>query len=98
MARVEVGLLLGLWLGLLALATGRQTTQCDSSETERALIMRRALEALEEEYEIISGKLSFPSFAQPAGRYGLVSFDGAEVNPPVLCQITGGCLQKHFRA
>lgn len=91
MARLTLGLLLGLELALVA--TAQQTTQCDTSPGDRALITRRALEALEEEgYDVIPGKLSFPPFAQPAGRYGLVSFDGAEVNPPVLCHITGACL------
>lgn len=83
-------LLLGLAAAALAVtATARQTTQCDTSEGERSLITRRALEALSEEYDVIPGKLSFPPFAQPAGRYGLVSFNGADVNPPVLCDITG---------
>lgn len=82
-------LVLGLPAVLAAAVTAHQTTQCDTSEGERALITRRALEALSEEYDVIPGKLSFPPFAQPAGRYGLVSFNGADVNPPVLCEITG---------
>lgn len=84
-------LLLALALLLPLLATARQTTACDTSEAERAVIARRALAQLEEDgYEAIEGKLSFPPFAQPAGRYGLVSFDGDEVNPPALCEITNG--------
>lgn len=81
-----------LLLGLLLLhpAAALQTTQCDTSEGERAVVMRRAMEHLDDEYEIIEGKLSFPRFAQPAGRYGLISFDGKEVNPPTLCSITNG--------
>lgn len=52
-------------------AYARQTTKCDTTEAERAEVMRRTLESLENEYEILPGSLSFPPFAQPAGRYGL---------------------------
>ncbi|TFJ80156.1 hypothetical protein NSK_008713 [Nannochloropsis salina CCMP1776] len=69
-------------------AYARQTTKCDTTEAERAEVMRRTLESLENEYEILPGSLSFPPFAQPAGRYGLVAFDGKVVNPPALCEIT----------
>jgi hypothetical protein len=71
-------------------ASALQTTACDTTERERAVLVQRALAALEDEYEVIEGKLSFPPFAQPAGRYGLVSFDGGEVNPVPLCAITDG--------
>jgi len=34
--------------------------------------MRKALKQLaDKDYEILPGMLSFPDFAQPAGRYGL---------------------------
>lgn len=76
-------------LGLLATgACALQTTTCDTTERQRAAVAREALSLLEDEYNVIEGKLSFPPFAQPAGRYGLVSFDGREVNPPALCEIT----------
>lgn len=48
-----------------------QTTVCDTTEVERAHVTRNALKKLEETYEILPGSLSFPNFAQPAGRYGL---------------------------
>ena len=48
-----------------------QTTKCDTTEAERARVTRKALKQLEDNYEILPGSLSFPDFAQPAGRYGL---------------------------
>lgn len=82
-----------LWL-LYALvapqAYGLQTTKCDTTEAERARYTLKALKQLEDTYEILPGSLSFPDFAQPAGRYGLVAFDGQEINPPALCAITSG--------
>lgn len=87
-------MLVGLMLlagGLLQQPLGAcalQTTTCDTTERERAVIARKALALLEDDYDVIEGSLSFPPFAQPAGRYGLVSFDGKEVNPPALCAIT----------
>lgn len=48
-----------------------QTTQCDTTEAERARVTRNALKQLADSYEILPGSLSFPDFAQPAGRYGL---------------------------
>jgi len=49
-----------------------QTTRCDTTEAERARVMRKALKQLaDKDYEILPGMLSFPDFAQPAGRYGL---------------------------
>jgi hypothetical protein len=65
------GFLLALLVVLLVLllqplaANAKQTTVCDTTERERAVIVKRALEALGDEYDVIEGKLSFPPFAQP---------------------------------
>jgi hypothetical protein len=72
-----------LWL-LYALVAPQaytlQTTKCDTTEAERALYTLKALKQLEDTYEILPGSLSFPDFAQPAGRYGLgACIDGSKV-------------------